>query len=68
MTMLRPHGCDYCHQKVGNKDGDTLYQIPLTRKLNGDKLEAELCSTCLGEIMAYVMINIVSSAPVEKGS
>jgi hypothetical protein len=52
MTM-RPHGCDYCSQTLGNKQGDTLHEIPLSRTPNGDKIKAEICTTCLGEIMLY---------------
>lgn len=52
----RPRGCDYCLQTVGNNEGDQLHQISLSRTPNGDKLlQAELCSTCLGEITVYAL-------------
>lgn len=61
--MMRPHGCDYCSQTSGNKQGDTLYDIPLSRTPNGDKIQAEICSTCLGEIMAFVLTRVVPAHP-----
>lgn len=53
--MMRPRGCDYCHQPSSNNDGDQLHVIPLTRKLNGDNLQAELCTKCLSEIAVFTV-------------
>lgn len=64
MGMIPHHMCDYCHQlNRTNKQGDLLYEIPLSRTPNGEKIQAEICTQCLTEIVRFLTAKFASNNP-----
>ena len=50
-------GCDYCNEKEDFFD-QNLVKIPLSRRPNDEDLQAELCRTCLIEIVNFAITEI----------
>jgi hypothetical protein len=53
MNALR-HGCDYCSDSC-SQPGDSLHVIKLSRKRNGESVQAEICQRCLTDIALYLV-------------